>query len=67
MLVAVTIADTLEAKGISQKIFAQMTGRSDSEISQWLCGDCDFTVDALSDIKKYLGLDLHNILNAEHP
>lgn len=61
MLVAVKIADTLKAKGISQKRFAEMTGRSESEISEWLSGDRNFTIDTLSDIKKYLGLDLLNI------
>lgn len=61
MLVAIKIADTLKAKGISQKKFAEMTGRSESEISEWLSGDRNFTIDTLSDIKKYLGLDLLNI------
>lgn len=61
MLVAVKIADTLKAKGISQKKFAEMAGRSESEISEWLSGDRNFTIDTLSDIKKYLGLDLLNI------
>ncbi len=61
MLVAVKIADTLKAKGISQKKFAEMTGRSESEISEWLSGDRNFTIDTLSDIKKCLGLDLLNI------
>jgi transcriptional regulator with XRE-family HTH domain len=51
----------LKAKGISQKKFAEMTGRSESEISEWLSGDRNFTIDTLSDIKKYLGLDLLNI------
>ena len=60
MLVANTIADALDAKGISQKKFAQMTGRSESEISEWLSGDRNFTIDTLSDIKKYLGVDLLN-------
>lgn len=61
MLVAVRIADTLKAKGISQKKFAEITGRSESEISEWLSGDRNFTIDTLSDIKKYLGLDLLNV------
>lgn len=61
MLVAVKINDTLKAKGISQKRFAEMTGRSESGISEWLSGDRNFTIDTLSDIKKYLGLDLLNI------
>ena len=61
MLVAVKIADTLNVKGISQKIFAEMTGRSESEISEWLSGNRNFTIDTLSDIGKYLGVDLLNI------
>ena len=61
MLVAVKIAETLKLKSISQKKFAEMTGRSESEISEWLSGDRNFTIDTLSDIKKYLGLNLLNI------
>lgn len=61
MLVAAKIADTLKAKGISQKKFAEMTGRSESEISEWLSGDRNFTIDTLSDIKQCLGIDLLNI------
>ncbi len=60
MLVANRIADALKAKGISQKKFSEITGRSESEISEWLSGDRNFTIDTLSDIKKYLGIDLLN-------
>ena len=60
MLVANKIADALKAKGISQKKFSEMTGRSESEVSEWLSGDRNFTIDTLSDIKKYLGIDLLN-------
>ena len=60
MLVANKIADTLKAKGISQKKFSEMAGRSESEVSEWLSGNRNFTIDTLSDIKKYLGIDLLN-------
>lgn len=60
MLVANKIADALKTKGISQKRFAKMTGRSESEVSEWLSGDRNFTIDTLSDIQKYLGIDLLN-------
>ena len=60
MLVANKIADALKAKGISQKKFSEMTGRSESEVSEWLSGDRNFTIDTLSHIKKYLGIDLLN-------
>ena len=61
MLVACKIADTLKAKNITQKRFAEMIGKSESEISEWLSGDRNFTIDTLSDIKKYLGVDLLNV------
>ena len=60
MLVANKIADALKAKGISQKKFSEMTGRSESEVSEWLSGDRNFTIDTLSDIQNYLGIDLLN-------
>lgn len=60
MLVANKIADALNAKSISQKKFSEMTGRSESEVSEWLSGDRNFTIDTLSDIQKYLGIDLLN-------
>jgi len=58
MMVAVRIADALEAKGISQKRFAELMGRSESEISEWLSGDRNFTVDTLSDIGDCLNIRL---------
>ena len=60
MLVANKISDALKAKGNTQKKFSEMTGRSESEVSEWLSGDRNFTIDTLSDIKKYLGIDLLN-------
>lgn len=60
MLVANKIADALKAKGISQKKFSEMTGRSESEVSEWLSGDRNFTIDTVSDIQNYLGIDLLN-------
>lgn len=60
MLVATKIADSLNARGISQKKFAKMIGRSEPEISEWLSGNRNFTIDTLSDIKKCLGLDILN-------
>ena len=61
MLVASKIADSLKAKNISQTKFAEMIGRSESEVSEWLSGDGNIMADTLSDIKKILGVDLPNI------
>lgn len=58
MLVAVKIADALEAKKLSQKAFAEIMGKSESEISEWLSGNRNFTIDTLSDISDCLGIRL---------
>lgn len=58
MLIAVKIADALESKGLSQKAFAAIMGKSESEISEWLSGNRNFTIDTLSDIGDCLGISL---------
>lgn len=58
MLIAVKIADALEAKKLSQKAFAELMSKSESEISEWLSGNRNFTVDTLSDISDCLGIRL---------
>ena len=58
MLIAVKIADALEAKKLSQKAFAKLMGKTESEISEWLSGNRNFTVDTLSDIGDCLGIHL---------
>lgn len=58
MLIAVKIADALEAKNLSNKDFAKLMGKSESEISEWLSGNRNFTVDTLSDISNCLGIQL---------
>ena len=39
MRIAVKIADSLEAKKLSQKAFAKLMGKTESEISEWLSGN----------------------------
>lgn len=58
MLIAVKIADALEAKRLSNKAFAKLMGKSESEVSEWLSGNRNFTVDTLSDISDCLGIRL---------
>ena len=58
MLIAAKIDMALKSRGMSQKDFAMMMGKSVSEISEWLSGDRNFTVDTLTEIKEKLGVDL---------
>ena len=61
MLIAARIDDVLKSRGISQKQFAGMLGKAESEVSEWLSGDRNFTADTLSDIGGCLGINLFNI------
>lgn len=57
MMVAARIADAIKERQLTQKQFAQMMGRTESEISDWLSGDRNFTIDTLFDIGQVLGID----------
>ena len=56
MIVAAKIADAMKAKNLNQKQFAKLMGRPESEISDWLSGDRNFTIDTLFDIGQALGI-----------
>ena len=56
MLIAAKIADAMQAQHLNQKQFAKLMGRTESEISDWLSGDRNFTIDTLFDIGKALGV-----------
>lgn len=56
MIVAAKIADAMKAKNLNQKQFAKLMGRTESEISDWLSGDRNFTIDTLFDIGLALGI-----------
>ena len=56
MLIAARIADAMKAQHLNQKQFAKLMGRTESEISDWLSGDRNFTIDTLFDIGQALGV-----------
>lgn len=58
MCIAARIADALENHHLTQKEFAKMMNKSESEISDWLSGDRNFTVETLSDIDRVLDISL---------
>lgn len=58
MRIASIIADTLTEKGMAKKEFAQKVGRKPSEITKWLSGTHNFTLDTLTDIEQVLNIKL---------
>ncbi len=58
MLLAKKIADAMRSKDLSQKQMATKMDKVESEISEWLSGDRNFTVDTLTEIEGFLGIRL---------
>lgn len=61
MLIAAKIGDALKREGLSQKEFAAKIGKTESEISAWLSGDRNFTIDTLTEISYLLNISLIEI------
>jgi transcriptional regulator with XRE-family HTH domain len=61
MEVAAYIADALTQQKLTQKEFAQKLGKKPSEISKWLSGKQNFTLETLCLIEDALGVDLIHI------
>lgn len=59
------IADKLDAilneKGLSQKEFAKMIGKTEAEVSRWLGGTHNFTLKTIAKISSVLNVDLISV------
>ncbi len=58
MRIAVRIADEMGRKGIGKKELADKMNKRPSEITKWLSGTHNFTLDTISEISMALGSDL---------
>lgn len=58
MLIASKIGIAMKSKGLTQKEFAAIMGKTESEISDWLSGDRNFTIDTLTSIEIALKVNL---------
>jgi ribosome-binding protein aMBF1 (putative translation factor) len=58
MRIAALIDEAIKAKGWGKKQFAEKINRKPSEISKWLSGTHNFTVETLSDIEQVLEIQL---------
>lgn len=56
--IANRIYEMLEAKGMSQKDFAHLMGKTETEVSRWLSGTHNLTVATISKISAALGEDV---------
>ncbi|MBK9334066.1 MAG: helix-turn-helix transcriptional regulator [Ignavibacteria bacterium] len=54
------IEEILKSKNISQREFADMIGKSESEIRKWLCVTHNFTIKSIAKIETVLKEDVLN-------
>lgn len=52
----------LKEKGLRQKDLAAMLGKKESEISKWMRGTHNFTIDTLSSIEDVLGAPILQVV-----
>jgi len=64
-MIAAKIADALHNNGMSQKDFAQLMGKSQTVITEWLSGNRNFTIDTLTDISMALHIRLLDTTSME--
>jgi len=58
VMIANRIYDLLEQKGMSQKDLAQKLGKTETEVSRWLCGTHNITMATLAKIAVALDDDI---------
>lgn len=58
MMLAAKIAQAIKEKGLKKNEFAGLLGKRPSEISKWLSGTHNFTIDTLMDIERVLSIRL---------
>ena len=52
------IHSILEEKGLKQKDLANLLGKNESEISKWMRGTHNFTIETISSIESVLGVPI---------
>ena len=58
------IHSILQERGLKQKDLADMLGKKESEISKWMRGTHNFTIDTISSIENALGQPILRVVTA---
>lgn len=61
-LIVDRIHSILEEKGLKQKDLANMLGKNESEISKWMRGTHNFTIETISLIENVLGIPILQVV-----
>lgn len=60
------IQDLLDERGLRQKDLALMLNKNESEISKWMRGTHNFTIDTILNIEKVLGSPILEVVTTSH-
>ncbi len=63
-LIVDRIHSILQERGLKQKDLATMLGKKESEISKWMRGTHNFTIDTISSIESVLGQPILQVVEA---
>lgn len=63
-LIVDRIHSILEQRGLKQKDLAYMLGKKESEISKWMKGTHNFTLETISSIESALGIPILQVVSA---
>lgn len=63
-LIVDRIHSILQERGLKQKDLANMLGKKESEISKWMRGTHNFTIDTISSIESVLGEPILQVVEA---
>ena len=66
-VLAEEIHEILEEKGLKQKDLALRLGKSEAEISKWMRGTHNFTIDTLVSIEDALDAPILKVIHQERP
>lgn len=58
------ISEVLHDRGLRQKDFASMLGKKESEISKWMRGTHNFTLDTITHIENVLGVEILQVVGS---
>ena len=61
-MIADRIHTILEVKGMRQKDLADMLGKRESEVSKWMRGTHNFTIDTIASIETALGMPILEVV-----
>jgi len=62
MKIAATIEDLIKARGWSKSQFAKKLSKEPSEVSKWLSGNQNFTIDILTEISYTLKVSVNDLI-----